>query len=181
MVPASKNEEFEKVDRELRERVAGEFRLAAEEDEFWAMKQARRTGTLAEIAYDSMSRGDLVEVWAGDSVFRGFVRHTKGDLLVLESQVHVDVNLSGPVVLRVIETAATSGTAGDRSGAASFSARLAEHEQHQALADFLVPFSRAPISGRVTIRAKDHLIVAGADSCEWVVPLKWLAAVVRSL
>ena len=42
-VPENENEEFKKMDRELRERVGGEFRLAAEEDEFWAMKQARRT------------------------------------------------------------------------------------------------------------------------------------------
>jgi hypothetical protein len=177
-VPANDNEEFKKMDRELRERVGGEFRLAAEEDEFWAMKQARRTGTLSEIAYDSMSRGDLLEVWAGDSVFRGFVRHAKGDLLVLESQMRVDVNLGGPVVLRVIEVAATAGTVVVTTGANSFSARLAEHEQHRTLADFIVPFSRAPVSGRVMIRAKDHVIVEGADSREWVVPLKWLAAVV---
>lgn len=178
-MPPNENEEFQKIDRELRERVGGEFRLAAEEDEFWAMKQARRTATLSEIAYDSMSRGDLLEVWAGDSVFRGFVRHAKGDLLVLENQIHVDVNLGGQIVLRVIEAGAAVGKAVVTGGANSFAARLAEHEQNQTLADFIVPFSRAPVSGRVIIRAADHVIVEGTDAREWVVPLKWLAAVVR--
>jgi hypothetical protein len=178
-VPANENEEFKKIDRELRERVGSEFRLAAEEDEYWAMKQTRRSGTLSEIAYDSMSRGDLLEVWAGDSVFRGFIRHTKGDLLVLENQIDVDVNLGGPIVLRVIEAGAGVGKAVVTGGSNSFAARLAEHEQHQTVADFIVPFSRAPVSGRVMIRANDHVMVEGADSREWVVPLRWLAAVVR--
>ena len=180
-MPANENEEFEKIDRELQERLGGEFRLAAEEDEFWAMKQARRSGTLSEIAYDSMSRGDLLEVWAGDSVFRGFIKHTKGDLLVLENQIEVDVNLGGPVVLRVIEVAAGAGKAVVTGGANSFAARLAEHEQHQTIADFIVPFSRAPVSGRVMIRANDHVVIEGADSREWIAPLKWLAAVVKHM
>jgi hypothetical protein len=178
-MPGSGNEEFEEMSRELREQVGGEFRLAAEEDEFWAMKQARRAGTLAEIAYDAMSRGDLLEVWAAESVFRGFVRHTKGDLLVLENQIHVDVNLGGPIVIRVIEPGAAAGKGVVTGGANSFAARLAEHEQQQALVDFIVPFTSAPVSGRVLIRAEDHVIAKGADSREWVVPLKWLAAVVK--
>ncbi|MDH5616805.1 MAG: hypothetical protein OEY62_09745, partial [Acidimicrobiia bacterium] len=78
------DEELERVGRELRERVGGEFRLAAEEDEYWAMKQARRAGVLSDIAYDAMNRGDLIEVWAGERAFRGFIQHTRNDLLVLQ-------------------------------------------------------------------------------------------------
>jgi len=178
-MPANENEEFKKIDRELRDQVGGEFRLAAEEDEYWAMKQARRTRALSEIAYDSMSGGDLLEIWAGDSVFRGFVRHTRGDLLVLESQVHVDVNLEGPIVMRVIKAGAAAGKGVVTGGANSFAARLAEHEQQQAMVDIIVPFASAPVSGRVMIRAADHVIVEGADSQEWIVPLKWLSAVVK--
>lgn len=178
MVERNDDQEFEKVGRELREQVGGEFRLAAEEDEYWAMKQARRAGTLSEIAYDAMSRGDLLEVWAGETAFRGFVQHTRNDLLVLRAQTNVDVNLGGPVVLRVAERAATLGVGATKSGPASFAARLAELEQSETLCQFIVPFSRAEVSGRVAIRASDHVIVDGPDRKEWVVPLKWLIAVV---
>jgi hypothetical protein len=177
-VPHNDNEEFDKVGRELRERVGGEFRLAAEEDEYWAMKQARRAGTLSEIAYDAMSRGDLLEVWAGETAFRGFVQHTRNDLLVLQAHANVDINLGGPVVLRVVEPAATPGAGVNRTGAASFAARLAELEQGDTMCEFIVPFSGAPVHGKVAIRASDHLIVDGVDAQEWVVPLKWLMAVV---
>lgn len=175
----NQNEEFEAMDRELQERVGAEFRLAAEEDEYWAMKQARRAGTLSEIAYDSMSRGDLLEIWAGKSVFRGFIRHTKSDLLVLESQALVDVNLGGPIVLRVIEPGARAGKGLVTGGANSFAGRLAELEQKQATVDFIIPLSSAGVSGRVIVRASDHVIAEGADSQEWVVPLQGLAAVVE--
>ena len=178
-MPPSDNEEFEEMGRELRERVGGEFRLAAEEDEYWAMKQARRAGTLSEIAYDAMSRGDRVEVWAGQSAFRGFIQHTRNDLLMLQAHANVDVNLGGPMLLRVVEPAATSGAGATRNGPASFAARLAELEQSDTVCEFIVPFSRAPVLGRVAIRASDHVIVEDPDGKEWVVPLKWLIAVVN--
>lgn len=177
-MPGSENEEFEKMGRELREQVDGEFRLAAEEDEYWAMKQARRASTLSEIAYDAMSRGDLLEIWAGESTFRGFVEHTRNDLLVLRAKAHVDVNLGGPIILRVIEPAASPGTGPAKHNASSFAARLAELEQSQTRGEFLTPLSQAPVHGRVVIRASDHVIVEGEDARDWVVPLKWLAAVV---
>lgn len=177
-MPRSENEEFEKMGRELREQVGGEFRLAAEEDEYWAMKLARRAGTMSEIAYDAMSRGDLLEIWAGETTFRGFIQHTRNDLLVLEAGTRVDVNLGGPIILRVIEPAAARGSGVVQNGATSFAARLAELEQGRSVGEFVTPFSRAPVLGRVAIRASDHVIVEGADAREWVVPLKWLAAVV---
>jgi hypothetical protein len=177
-VPKSEDEEFEKMGRELREQVGGEFRLAAEQDEYWAMKQARRARTLPEIAYDAMSRGDLLEIWAGETTFRGFIQHTRNDLLVLQARDRIDVNLGGPVILRVIEPAAAPGSGAVRNGATSFAARLAELEQSRTLGEFVTPFSRAPVQGRVAIRANDHVIVEGPDTREWVVPLKWLAAVV---
>ena len=155
--------ELEKVSRELRERVGGEFRLAAETDEYWAMKQARRAGTLAEVAYDAMSRGDRVEIWTGETVFRGFIEHTRNDLLVVRGPVNVDVNLAAPILLRVIEPAARSGVDASRSGPASFAARLAELEQLDQVCDFITPFSRAEVVGQVTIRARDHVIVKSAD------------------
>ncbi|MDH3260818.1 MAG: hypothetical protein OEM81_01465 [Acidimicrobiia bacterium] len=172
------DEELERVGRELRERVGGEFRLAAEEDEYWAMKQARRAGVLSDIAYDAMNRGDLIEVWAGERAFRGFIQHTRNDLLVLQAHANVDVNLGSPVVLRVVEPAARQGIGVARNGPASFAARVAELEQSGTVCDFIVPFSRAAVQGRVAIRATDHVIVDCADGQEWVVPLKWLTAVV---
>ena len=178
MVDQSDNEGFDEIRRELRERVGGEFRLAAEEDEYWAMKQARRAGTLSEVAYDAMSRGDRVEIWAGESVFRGLIQHTRNDLLVLKAQAPVDINLAAPVIFRVIEPAAGPGASPFPNGPESFSARLAELEQIEAVGEFITPFSGAAVVGRVSIRARDHVIVEGRDGREWVVPLKWLMAVV---
>ncbi len=178
-MPQSENEEYERVGRELREQVGGQFRLAAEEDEYWAMKQARRGGNLSEIAYDAMSRGDLLEVWAGASTFRGFIAHTRNDLIVLRGKANVDVNLSGPIILRIVEAAATKGAGVVPHGPASFAARLAELEQNQTAGEFIVPFSGAPVNGKVKIRARDHVIVEGVGGREWVVPLRWLAAVVN--
>ena len=172
------SDDFEQMSRELREQVGGEFRLAAEEDEYWAMKQARRAGTLSEIAYDAMSRGDRVEIWAGEAVFRGFIRHTRNDLLSLQAQAEVDVNLGAPIALRVIEPAARSGAVALPGGPASFSARLAELEQTGKLCEFITMSSRVAVVGKVAIRARDHVIVESADQPEWVIPLKWLVAVV---
>ena len=175
----SESEEYEQVRRQLREHTEGGFRLAAEEDEYWAMKQARRGGTLSEVAYDAMSRGDLVEVWSGTTTFRGFIRHTRNDLLMLSGQANVDVNLGGPIVLRIVEAAATTGVGVVRHGAASFAARLAELEQAQTTCEFICPFARAPVNGKLMIRARDHVIVGAAAGGEWIVPVRWLAAVVN--
>ena len=172
------SQEFEEVGRELRERIGGEFRLAAEEDEYWAMKQARRAGTLAEVAYDAMSGGDRVEIWAGESVFRGFIQHTRNDLLMLVAQANVDVNLGAPVVMRVVERATTSGAGTLPNGPESFAARLAELEQSEAVGEFITAYSRAAVVGRVAIRARDHVIVEDGDGREWIVPIQWLMAVV---
>ncbi len=147
-MPQNENEEYKRVGRELREQVGGEFRLAAEEDEYWAMKQARRGGDLSEIAYDAMSRGDLVEVWTGASTFRGFIVHTRNDLVVLRGKASIDINLSGPIIVRIVEAAATTGAGVVPHGAASFAARLAELEQNQTAGEFIVPFSRARSTGK---------------------------------
>ena len=172
------NEELEQASRELREQVGGEFRLGAEEDEYWAMKQARRAGSLSEIAYDAMSRGDRLEIWAGDRVFRGHIRHTRADLLVLRAQVDVDINLDSPIVLRVIEPAAVPGLGATPHGPASFSARMAELEQTEQIFEFITPYADSPVVGKVSIRARDHVVVEDSDRQEWVIPLKWLTAVV---
>ncbi len=172
------NEELDQVGRELRERVGGEFRLAAEEDEYWAMKQARRAGTLWEFAYDAMSRGDQVEIRAGEAFFCGFIQYTRSDLVVLRAHANVDVNLGAPIVMRVIEPAGAPGTASSPSGPASFSARMAELEQTDEVCEFLTPFSSATVVGSVSIRARDHLVVEGSDHQEWIIPLAWLMAVV---
>ncbi len=174
-----RGDDFEHVGRELRERVGGEFRLAAEEDEYWAMKQARRAGTLSEVAYDAMSRGDRVEIWAGDSVFRGFIEHTRSDLVVLAAPGRVDVNLEGPLTMRVVEPATASGTAVAREGPASFAARVSELEQIGTVCEFILPFGRAPVVGTVAIRARDHVVVEALDGPGWIVPLRWLIALVN--
>jgi hypothetical protein len=79
----------------------------------------------------------------------------------------------------VIEPGARAGKGLVAGGANSFGARLAELEQKQATVEFIIPLSSAGVSGRVIVRASDHVIAEDADSQEWVVPLKGLAAVVE--
>lgn len=171
--------ELEEIGRELRERVGGEFRLAAEEDEYWAMKQARRAGNLREVAYDVMSRGDLIEVQAGHSRFLGHIRHTKNDLATLHGLVNVDVNLDAPIVIQVIEPNATAGISASPAGPGSLAARLAELEQSGELCEFITATPRVEVLGRVRIRARDHITIESPDGREWVIPINWLIAVVN--
>jgi hypothetical protein len=125
-----------------------------------------------------MSRGDRVEIRAGEAIFRGFIQHTRSDLVVLRAQANVDVNLGAPIVMRVVEPAGAPGTASSPSGPVSFSARMAELEQTDGICEFLTPFSPPTVVGSVAIRARDHLVVEGSDQQEWIIPLAWLMAVV---
>lgn len=177
-VSGDDQEDLTDIGRRLRERMEGEFRAAAEEDEYWAMKQAQRSRKLPEVAYDMMSRGDHVEVRAAARVFKGTIVHTRGDLLTLQARggPDVDVNLGGPIVLRITEAAATPGVGVARQGPGSFRARLSELEQGHAICEFIT--SHTEIMGRLLVRAEDHVVVGDADGQEWVVPLTWLAAVV---
>jgi hypothetical protein len=126
-----------------------------------------------------MSRGDLIEIWIGKNVFRGHVRHARNDLLVLQGPAYLDVNLAAPLVMRVVERSAIGGVAVWPNGAQSFAARLAELEQSEEICEFLAVPSEAQVAGKVSIRARDHVIVEDAGGREWILPLAGLAAAVH--
>jgi hypothetical protein len=170
---------FNELGRELQNPISSEFRLAAEEDEYWAMKQARRAAHLAEIAYDAMNRGDIVQIVIGDAVFRGRVRHARNDLMVLHGPVLLDVNLAAPLVLRIVERGAAGGEVPWDRGAESFAARLAELEQQHEICEFYSAPDAIRATGRLSIRAQDHVVVEDRDGGEWILPLPWLVAVVH--
>lgn len=168
-------------DKEIDRPGEGEFRLVAEDDEYWAMKQARRASTLSEVAYDAMNRGDRVSIWAGARVFTGLVDYARGDLLSVRvaAETVVDVNLAGPVVVRISQPSAGPGVGPARHGAPSFRARLSELEQASVRCELVVPWPGPELAGRVSVRAVDHVAVEDDERREWFVPLAWLAAVVE--
>jgi hypothetical protein len=91
----------------------------------------------------------------------------------------LDVNLAAPLVLRIVERGATGGETRWDRGAESFAARLAELEQQHETCEFFSAPDAIRVAGRLSIRARDHIIVEDQDGGEWILPLRWLVAVVH--
>ena len=170
---------FEELDRELREKVGGEFRRTAEEDEFAAMKSAMRARDLSQVAYELLSRGDSVRIMIGTAAIGGTITHARGSLATVTTGegVEAHINLAGPIVIDVIERSATGGMSREPYGPESFIARLRELELNEAPVEVLMANSDHRPSGKITAVGVDHLLISGAS--EQFVPLAWVAAVQR--
>ena len=133
MTDHEEHDELERLGDELRQQVAGDFRRAAEEDEHDAAKARLRSRTLEHAAYELLSRGDTIALVLGTVRYHGIVTHARGDLLAVTTRggERLDVNLSGPVAVQVVERSTRGGRARDRFGAESFIARLRELELDQ--------------------------------------------------
>ena len=92
---------LEALDQELRERVGGEFRRTAEEDEFAARKAALRGRDLAQVAYELLSRGDTIRVTIGSTSIRGVLTHARATLATLSPSEgpELHLNLAGPLTI----------------------------------------------------------------------------------
>ena len=167
------------LDQELREKVGGEFRRQAEEDEYTARKAALRHRTLAQVAYELLSRGDRVRATIGRGSFRGVVTHARGTLatLTLSEGAELHLNLAGPVTLDIVERSVTGGRTREQYGPETFVARLRELELAAVPIEALVGFGEVQPTGTIEAVGEDHLMLAG-DTTHFV-PLAWLGGVRR--
>lgn len=171
---------FEELDRELREKVGGEFRRTAEEDEYAARKSALRKRDLAQIVYELLSRGDSVRVTIGTTSVRGIVTHARGTLATITPSdgLEVHLNLAGPIMFDVVERSAQGGRTREQFGPETFIARMRELELNQAPIEALVGFTDIRPAGTIEAVGVDHLMIAGETT--HFVPLGWIGAVKRT-
>ena len=172
-------DDFDELSRELRTAVGGEFRRTAEEDEHAARKAQLRSRSLEQVAFELLSRGDTVVLAAGDRRFQGVIVHSRGDLVTLETAQgeHVHAHLDGPVLLKVIERAATGGRGRDRYGAESFLARLREIELDEVPVELVAPGTGEVVAGALAAVTKDHVMINGDHGEAWFIPLDQIAAI----
>jgi hypothetical protein len=170
---------LEALDQELRERVGGEFRRTAEEDEYVARKAALRSRDLAQVAYELLSRGDTIRVTIGGSSVRGVLTHARATLATLTplEGPSVHLNLEGPLTIDVIERSSGGGRTREQYGPETFVARLRELELAEAYVELLVGFGTNNPRGVIESVSADHVMVVG--ELTHFAPLAWIGAVLR--
>ena len=160
---------IDELGRELREKVAGEFRRTAEEDEHAVRKTALRKRDLAQVAYELLSRGDVVRAIVGAFALRGVITHARGSLATLTpgEGPELHVNLAGPVVLEVVERSSTGGRSRQPFGPESFIARLREIELTESEVTVYLGVTAETPTGRIEAVAADHIMLIG-DSTHFI-------------
>jgi hypothetical protein len=181
MTDHEEHDELERLGDELRQQVGGDFRRAAEEDEHDAAKARLRSRTLEHVAYELLSRGDTIALVLGTVRYSGIVTHARGDLMAVTTPggERLDVNLSGPVTVQVVERSTRGGRARDRFGAESFIARLRELELDETPVTIHLPSGARPVCGVIDVVAADHLLVRALppDQDRWFVALRGIIAI----
>jgi len=157
------NDPIEELGRELREKVGGEFRRTAEEDEFTARQATLRKRDLAQVAYELLARGDSVRVTIGNALLRGTITHARGNLATLTTGdgLEMHLHLAGPLLLEVVERSTAGGSSREQFGPETFIARMRELELNQAPVEVYLGFTDARPIGVIEAVAKDHLLLAG--------------------
>ena len=174
------NDPLDDLGRELREKVGGEFRRTAEEDELTARQAALRKRDLAQVAYELLARGDAVRVTIGSTQLRGVITHARGSLATLTTGdgLEMHLNLLGPLLLEVVERSTAGGTSREHYGPETFIARMRELELNRAPVEIYLGFTDARPSGIIEAVAKDHLLLTG-DTTSFI-PLAHIGAVRRT-
>lgn len=162
----------------LGRRFRDELRAEAEAYEQLAARDLLRGRDLGDVALELLHRGDVVAVAVGRRTFAGTVTYAAGNLLCLRTpSADLDVSLSAPVGLQVLERVRSGGRPRGR-GPASFKARLAEHEQTQATLELGCPGLEVELRGRVAAVADDHLVL-DAEGRRWYLGLVAVAYALR--
>jgi hypothetical protein len=171
------------IDGDLRARAAELRREWQADEELWArvaLERFQHARSLLDVLRDAMHRGDVVLLGAGPAPLRGVVAHVGTDWCALDTvsgPVDVHVAGDGAPLVRVVERAVAGGRTRDPGAAASWRARLLEHETAGrrcavGLAGDLVTV------GRLRLGA-DHLAVVG-DEPDCYVPIaasRWVRVV----
>lgn len=170
---------FEALDQELRERVGGEFRRTAEEDEFVARKAALRGRDLAGVAYELLSRGDTIRVTIGNTSIRGVLTHARSTLatLIPTEGAELHLNLAGPLTIDVVDRSPGGGRTREQFGSDSFVARLRELELSATPIEVLLGFTDDRPSGTIEAVTADHVMLVGEST--HFAPLAWIGGVRR--
>lgn len=147
-----------------------ELRAEAAEYEALAARDRLRDRSLGEVAVELLARGDVVAIALPGRSFTGTLRHAAGDLACLRTAAgeDVDVCLTGVLALRVVE-AVRDGGRSRGPGAASFTARLAEHEAAATIVEVGARVPDGGVVGRIEAASHDHVVVACPDGARWFV------------
>lgn len=157
------------------------LRAEAEEAEQDAARLAARARHVGAVAFDSMSRGDRVTFTTLDRSASGTIRHAATDLAVLEtSDGSVDVNLGGPVVMRVSHQAQSPGKGRTRA-AQSFIARLTEYELTGEQVTITAPLLGLEERGQIAAVANDHIAFVTLDEHSLYIPFAHIAFIIRTM
>lgn len=167
--------ELEALDRRFRD----ELRAEAEEYERLAAKDLLRSRDLSAVALELLHRGDVVGLVVGDRPFLGTVTYAARGLLCLRTATQeVDVSLTGPLAIQVVERVRDGGQ-GRARGAGSFVARLREHEMTRGTVELWCPGLAVELRGVVAAVAVDHVVFDTSGGQRWFVARSAIAAVVR--
>lgn len=162
------DDSLDDLGRELRERMGEELRQEAEMVEHDASLVELRRRTLADVALELASRGDLVTAIAGDKSLTGRLAYARGEIALIETSAGMaDLHLAAGIILRVDERRPAGGIA-PRQGSDTLRARLLEHELANRAIAMWLPGHGVEIEGPIHAVGKDHVIVTGLDQTEWV-------------
>jgi hypothetical protein len=136
-----------------------ELRAEAEAYEALAAKDLLRRRNLTDVALELVHRGDRVAALVGGMTFTGVVGYASGDLACLRTTGgDVDLRLTGPIGLRVVEPVRSGGLPRG-VGPASFTARLHEHEAAGVELELGCLHQPAALRGRLAAVGADHVVL----------------------
>ncbi|MDQ3710266.1 MAG: hypothetical protein M3387_13350 [Actinomycetota bacterium] len=148
------------------------------EDEAYEELAARdllRGRDLADVALELLHRGDEVAVHAAGRRFTGTLVHAAGNVACLGTALGtVDLHVGATTTWQVL-TRQRRGGVGRAGGAASFKARLGEHEAVGTMLQMGITSPDDTLVARLAAVAIDHVVVDEPDGSRWFVPLSRLA------
>ena len=167
------NDPLDELAQGLRQSVGGEFRDEAAEDESLSELQRRRRRTLAEAVKSAMHRGDRITAVVGGLSLTYQVVGVGADYLIMDTgEQLIDVRLDASTISLLPRQ---QGGAKGTPAAATFAARIAEHEQNQsAIEVIMVDGTRT--AGTVRVAAADHVALE-SPAGETIIPSVRVAAV----
>lgn len=154
--------------RQLRQGAGEDLRAEAAEDEELTELQRLRRHTLAEAARRAMHRGDRITVSTAGLTLAHPVVAVGTDYLTMEDEDRwVDVRLTEAAL--TVDPRPAGGRSG-RPAAATFRARMMEHEQELAAVE-VVTREAGRWAGRIEVVTTDHLALADDDGLKTYLPL----------
>ena len=177
------NEDLGDLERQFADsarRQRAELRQEQEELEGAAEELARKDRDLVDIAIEAMHRGHVVTANVGDRSFRGAITHVGGDNMRLADGVgnEIDFLLAGLSTLQTRPGDRSQGRAVKERHPARFRDVFLDPEATRAEIEVGGP-ALAPIAGKLTVLADDHLVIQARDGDETVVPLSAVVYVIR--